>query len=845
MPAAAFTTSPQKMRGGGGNILLVALILLMSLCPEAGLAETLTVTSNADTVRGAYAMVTQDPFTLCHSATGATKQAVMSTSTTPLTLREALIRADNNDEADTIRFDSTAFAPTASPTARTITLGTSNSFLPWMCEGNLTIDGDVDGDGTSDVIVQGDLTRSGLPSWWLFGILSDNNTITNLTIKYFHIAGVTISHFIGATSTPGSISSVTGNTITNTTFDNRTYRPSGGGIILQAGSGRVARGPGGIRNTTITGNTFLFNNDNVNSTGIELNARRSRSFIDGTTIGASLTDPPSVLATKRNTIRGGRLGILLETNAYEVGNNPHLNTDKAITNTTIRGNHLLIGSDAIVPIEEHVGGARIAGRSSFGSTHRITDLHILDNRIEDYRYNSGIHLAAGSCGARNSQMTATIARNTLLSNGGLIPPPPGPPHQNVAPYTTPGGQPFIVDTRRVPAIMLYGGQHGWHAHLPCQYSGVRSSSSNSLTVTLESNTVQNNYDTGIAVIGGSFLADTNTVTARLSRNQIRNNGRDGIALIGGLTRRQRWPHPSMWSSPPPGFPVTTDNTLTATLTDNLLTGQAAGAGLRLSAGDSGPANNNRVTVTGWGNVFGGVSANRWDIVGQGGVATSTPASLFPADIITNPRGTATSSLTALFPANSGTGNQLTGSLTPLSFDPDLVVVEDGTTGNTARLTVEQFRPASPPRPPPPVRTAAGRPTRRQPGGSDPGRPAGLRGDRPHRRLHPSHRGCGLLPPARASRRPAAPQNHRSPPHPRHALRGRDRGRPGHRPRPERAAGLSVQHLRPPRRLSAGRRRHYNSGRGLHPGSVPAHRLPRKPQARVPPERHRPGVGLGV
>ena len=715
---------PQKCGGGGGeNILVAALILLLSLCPAAGLAETLTVTSNADTVSRAYATVIQSSSTLCHTATGVTKQAVMSASTTPLTLREALIRADNNDEADTIRFDSTAFAPTASSTARTITLGNREFFLPWMCEGNLTIDGDVNSDGTPDVIVQSALTRQqqgtgdpnhpppyDWPAYWIFGILSDNNTITNLTIKHFAIAGVYLSHFIGATSTPGAISSITGNTITNNIIDNRTYDPGGAGIRFQAGSSQTARGPGGIRNTTITGNTFLFNSgglSNRNSYGIGFYTYRSRSFIDGTTIGASLTDPPSVLATKRNIIRGGIVGINLRNNTRIAGGpDPLSTTDFAITNTTIRGNHLLIGNDGIAPIGEEPLGARIRAWSPFGSAMRITDLHILDNRIEDYRYNPGIQLTAGSCGARNSQMTATIARNTLSSNGGIIPPPPGPPHTNIGSY------PITIDNRPIPAILLYGGEHGTNVHSSrCDFPGgsYRSSSNNSLTVTLESNTVQNNYDTGIIVIGGDFLADNNTVTATLSQNQLRNNGRDGIALIGGRVLRQQWLDSGAPFTPPPGLPVVSGNTVSATLTDNEFTGHAAGAGLRLLAGDSGLANNNRVMVTGQGNVFGDVSANRYDIVGQGGMATSTSANLFPADIVTNPRGTATSSTTALFTANSGTGNQLTGSLTPLIFDPALVVVEDGTTGNTARLTVEQFRPASPPLPDLPPAPPSGQP----------------------------------------------------------------------------------------------------------------------------------------
>ncbi len=688
--------APAKLRGGGGGggggTLCVALILLLILCPTAGLAETLTVTSNADTTSRAYATVLTDSDG-CRTATGATKQAVQAASTTPLTLREALIRADNNDEPDTIRFDPVAFAPTATTTARTITLSATAFFLPRMCEGNTTIDGDTNGDGTPDVIVQSALTRQqqGGPFDWpaafLFMLLSDNNTITNLVLRHFYLAGVYVAHYIGATSTPGAISSVTGNTITNTIFDNRTYDPGGVGIRLQAGSSQVARGPGGIRNTTITGNTFLFNDDNNNSGAVHLTTFRARSFIDGTTIGASLTDPPSALATKRNIIRGGTTGIQLTNNGGLVGGDHRAFTDEAITNTTIRGNHLLLSNDGIVPAQELSRGARIWAWSRFGANYRITDLSILDNRIEDYRYNVGIYLAAGICGALNSEMTATIARNTVSGNGGLIPPPPSPPNRNLIAYNIP------VDTRPAHGIVVYGGEHGHNDRAACARTtpppSVRASSNNRLTVTIEDNVVSNNWDTGIAVIGGSYLADANTVTATLSRNRVSNNGRDGIIIIGGRVLRQHWPDLSSPDTPPPGRPVVTGNTVTATLTGNQISGQTAGAGLRLLAGGTGPANTNRVTVRGQGNIFGGTQANRYDIVGQGGVATTTPASLFPSDITTNPRGDLTGPLTALFPANSGTGNQLTGSLTPQRFDPALAVVEDGTSGNTAQLMIRQ------------------------------------------------------------------------------------------------------------------------------------------------------------
>ncbi len=690
--------------------LRTALILLLILCPKAGLAATIVVNTTYDTrdLGEPYQRVYWGN-NYCRTATGELKQRINNEAVDhphrPVSLRRAIIRANNNDEPDTIRFDPAVFVPTAATSTRTITLDDRVNWWPRICEDGTTIDGDVNGDGTPDVVIRSRPGRRA-PAYSILFTQANNTTIRNLTLSNFSIAGVYI--FSAATSTP-----VTGTTITNTTFDN-TYTKSGVGIWLQAGSAQApgtpgwpptplqnwrqagsapAPGAGGIRNTTITGNTFLFNNDNLDSGAVHLATFRSGSFIDGTTIGASLTDPPSALATKRNIIRGGSAGIQLRTNyddlrfwqyrlVYTITGNPI--TENAITNTTIRGNHFLPGNDGVSPVKERALGARIRAWSPFGPRHRITDLHILDNRIESYRYNSGIYLAAGSCGASNSEMTATIARNTVSGNGGLIPSPPGPPHRHEG-----GTYPVPVDTRPAPAIVLYGGNHGSHAQSPCITTlPVRSTSNNRLSVTLEDNVVSDNWDTGIAIIGGSYLADANTVVATSSRNRIIGNGRDGIAIIGGRVLRDRWPRTSSLHTFPPGQPVVTGNAVAATLTDNEIRGHTAGAGLRLWAGGCGPANNNRVTVNGQRTLF-GCQVNRYDIVGQGSMATSTAANLFPANIITNPRGVASSTDVSLFPANRGTGNQLSGSLAPQSLDPDRVVVGDGTSGNTGSLMITQ------------------------------------------------------------------------------------------------------------------------------------------------------------
>ena len=136
-----------------------------------GRTKEIVVAETADTLTAAFA--TFDPTTdPCGTVVDATKFPDEPT------LREAIILANSTSEAETITF-------ATSLDGQTITL--SNP-LPTLCSGqtatyggngNLSLDGDIDGDGSPDITLDGDSLSTGTA---VLTVRSSKNTINGLTI---------------------------------------------------------------------------------------------------------------------------------------------------------------------------------------------------------------------------------------------------------------------------------------------------------------------------------------------------------------------------------------------------------------------------------------------------------------------------------------------------------------------------------------------------------------------------------------------------------------------------------------------------------------------------------------
>ena len=193
-----------------------------------GSSDTITITKLDDTLNPAFA--TYNPSTnQCGT--------VVDSDAFPdkPTLREALIYANSTPGADTI-----TFAPYLR--GRTLTLAdgtdplTEPDPLPRLCGANTTLDGDVNGDGTPDITLDGTGTPTNANGLL---IIAANITVNGFKIENFPNDGILAVAFPGP--------------VTRTQITNNTITDGKNGIVLQAGALNVA---GSLSATTIRDNTI-------------------------------------------------------------------------------------------------------------------------------------------------------------------------------------------------------------------------------------------------------------------------------------------------------------------------------------------------------------------------------------------------------------------------------------------------------------------------------------------------------------------------------------------------------------------------------------------------------------
>ncbi len=214
---------------GFTTILLIACGALGGLAAPA-VAKTIMVTTLIDTAHPPF-----DTDGACGTGTVSDLPAHGLVS-----LREAIIAANNTLGADTITFD-----PNLS--GGTIVVGFNGLPLPALCGGQTSINGDLNGDGVPDITLEGGGLPVFAPAVAAAGILvlSSHNTINGLHVQHFPI-GIQVR--AGGFTTPGTVThtTVTNNLVTGSKID---------GINVRTGNVPDSR----VAHTTLTQNKVINN----------------------------------------------------------------------------------------------------------------------------------------------------------------------------------------------------------------------------------------------------------------------------------------------------------------------------------------------------------------------------------------------------------------------------------------------------------------------------------------------------------------------------------------------------------------------------------------------------------
>ena len=254
-------SSGRKRKGPLSRLLrrILPALVILSLWTPAGFAADIVVMTAEDRLDASFAtfgISVTDFTTFCG--------AVVDLAAFPAdpSLREALIYANHMPGPDTI-----TFAPDLSGQTIMISFDGSDEGeqadpLPSLCGGDLTLNGDVNGDGMSDITLDGSNLSPDL-GWGLFAE-SDNNTINGFTFQNFPYIGI----IAGAGTRTAA---VTGNRITNNTID-------GGQFGISVFAGFFLKGT--VQDTTVSGNTV----SGTTFFGINYGTYYTGSSLDGTQI---------------------------------------------------------------------------------------------------------------------------------------------------------------------------------------------------------------------------------------------------------------------------------------------------------------------------------------------------------------------------------------------------------------------------------------------------------------------------------------------------------------------------------------------------------------------------------
>ncbi len=511
-------------------------LCLLSLClsgwslATTATAATIVVTTNQDVI--------DSPFTTANFC-GSGTVANLPGADGKVSLREAIIATNNTPGQQTIKF-----APSLNGNTIALTASLGSLFL---CGGHTTLNGDINGDDTPDVTVDG---TAAVTFFDVINVVSSHNTVKNLHVlvpppTFFIPAGISVSNLL----TP----SVTDNVIVHNLV-------SGGPIAVVTGldPNKHVQHAVSVKHTLVRDNT---------TTGIltiilgDHNAITDLAMTHNTVSGVSLSPPFNIPAI---FVVGGRQNPFDPTDPGASDNQ----LDVTITDNTVTGNSN----------PHDTAGIGILGGLSSSSRNHVT-AQVRNNTITD---NDGraIFAGAGVVGGSDNHLDVTTSNNIIKCN------------------STPGDTVGIA----IDGGVLSSGNHIEAAVLNNTITdnigigigvgaGINNSSHNDVEVAIRDNTLENNGP-GILTFGGIGAAfglpsgdsSGNSLDARIVHNTVKNALGFGIFGYGGVG-----------SFDGTAGKTANNNELDIVMSNNTITG-TIGEGIHLEAGSTGLASNNEVEI---------------------------------------------------------------------------------------------------------------------------------------------------------------------------------------------------------------------------------------------------------
>jgi hypothetical protein len=347
------------------TMLITCCLVLGGLASPAS-AVVIVVTTLADTVDPPF-----DPTGPCGSGT----IGDLPGDDGQVSLREAVIAANHTPGSKTI-----TFAPGLSGT---IMLTRSLA----LCGGHTTLNGDVNGDDTPDITLDGTAV---LFPFDVIDLFSSHNTVQSLRVLAPGVSGVA---GIAVAATPAVATTVVDNTITHNIVE-------GGAIVVLTGFDYSSNGQSfngaTVKHTLVRDNTVL----SAPGEGIEAVIFGDHHEMTDVTIAG-------------NTVSGTTgVGIV----AFGGLRNPFDPTDDGATDNRLE----VTIKDNLVTGNSNPGdfaGIAIVGGAFSSSNNQVT-AHLLDNTITDNNGN-GIAAGAGLENSSHNRVEVKIRGNTLENNAGL------------------------------------------------------------------------------------------------------------------------------------------------------------------------------------------------------------------------------------------------------------------------------------------------------------------------------------------------------------------------------------------------------------------------------------------
>lgn len=473
-----------RVTGGLVPVLVMACCLAFGGLAAPALAKTIVVTTNQDVVDPPF-----NPSGLCGTGT----LADLPGADGQVSLREAVIAANNTPGAKTIKF-----APGLS--GSTIVLTGSLS----LCGGHTTLNGDVNGDDTPDITVDGTAV---LFPFDVIDLFSSHNTVKSLRVLAPSV------HNVGAIAvvpTPAVSTTVVDNTLTHNIV-------TGGTIFVSAGFDISNPGPSfngaTVKHTIVQDNTVL----SAPGAGIDVVILGDHHEMTDVTIAG-------------NTVSGTTgVGIVALGGVF---NEADPNDDGATDNrleVTIKDNLVTGNSNP-----GDTAGISIVG-GFFSSSHNQVTAALLDNTITDNNGN-GLTVGAGVDNSSHNRVKVQIRGNTLENNAGLGIFTYGAIGALFSPNGESSGNSLDarIERNTVQNAFLFG---IWVSGGIGSFDGAldKVADDNEVNAVVKDNTVTDTFGEGMHLeAGGSGAANDNGVDVTVRKNTVCGSTDADIHAIGGL-----------------------------------------------------------------------------------------------------------------------------------------------------------------------------------------------------------------------------------------------------------------------------------------------------------------------